>query len=143
MYERLILVERRSRKLWWPIEFRCFPLCESWLSQFVVTSLIRNMVLIVAELIEWLSLLMVQGYRWFCASISFSFILNIKKEFGPPISCSPSFATILYFNNISLNFRFIVVLFFGYNLFLLLHRILRRECSSIAIDKELSHLSLK
>lgn len=85
MKKRLILVERRSRKLWWPIELRVIPLLESWLSLFVVTTLIRNVVLIKAELIEWFSLLVVHLYRWFITSISFSFILNIKKELGPPI----------------------------------------------------------
>lgn len=85
MKKRLTLVERRSRKLWWPIELRFIPSFESWLSLFVVTTLIRNMILIKAELIEWISLLVVQRYRWFITSISFSFILNVKKEFGPPI----------------------------------------------------------
>jgi len=55
----LPFVESWSRKLWWPIVHRVLPLCEFGLSLFVVTTLIRNMVLVVAELKEWISLLFV------------------------------------------------------------------------------------
>lgn len=133
-------MERRSRQLWWPIELWIFPLIESGLSVLFVATLVRNVILVPAKLIEWISLFVVQRNSWFRTTISLSFILLFKKEFGPPIIGSPSVSTFLY--DFSLNWRIIVVLFIS--ICLLLHRSLRRESSSVAMGKELSHhLSLK